>query len=335
MTPNHLWIAGLILSFMAGAALLGAEETKETFGCEANPTGDPMGGGAGYRDIKTTGDFVVKTKDELLAALKAAKPGQVIFTPDGVEMDLTGQTGVYLPQGVTLAGTRGLNGSLGARLFTTDRTTYPLFRTGGYGVRLTGLRFEGPFGERGRVPHYSCFFTISHPNVEVDNCEVYNWNTAGIEAVRGAAKVRVHHCYIHHCQQDGMGYGVVMSECDVYIIANIFDWCRHNIASGGGPGSAYEAAWNLVRPNTQSYHFDVHGGRDRGDGTEIASDWVDIHHNTFEGPARAVWISGVPSQGGEVHHNWFHSESLEKAVKAEANTRVYRNAIGPEKKLTE
>ena len=55
------------------AAIARADDAEETFGCEANPTGDPIGGGSGYREIRTTGDFIVKTKAELLGALKEAK----------------------------------------------------------------------------------------------------------------------------------------------------------------------------------------------------------------------------------------------------------------------
>ncbi len=111
------------------ATIARAQTCEETFGCEANPTGDPVGGGSGYRDIHTTGDFVVRTKAELLGALKEAKAGQVVFVPDCVEIDLSGQRSIRIPGGVTLAGTRGLEGSLGARIFTTLKESYELMRT--------------------------------------------------------------------------------------------------------------------------------------------------------------------------------------------------------------
>ena len=60
------------------ATIARAHDPEETFGCEANPTGDPVGGGSGYRDIHATGDFIVKTKAELLSALKEGKAGQVV-----------------------------------------------------------------------------------------------------------------------------------------------------------------------------------------------------------------------------------------------------------------
>jgi hypothetical protein len=321
-------------SVVVCVAMASAQESKETFGCEANPTGDPIGGGPGYRDIHTTGDFVAKTKPELLGALKKAKAGQVVFVPDGVEIDLTGERGIALPGGVTLAGTRGLNGSSGARIFTALKQSHGLMQTAGYNVRLTGLRFEGPYGETDRVGFSTRFCSLSHSGAEVDNCEIYNFNVVGLGVAATAINVRIHHNYIHHCTRGGLGYGVSTGSSDVRIIANKFDQCRHHIASGGAPGSGYEAAWNFVGPNAISHHFDMHGGRDRGDSTDIAGDWVHIHHNTFQGRQRHIVIRGVPSQGAEVHHNWFAGPA-EKKVISGGNTRVYRNVYGPNKKLEE
>jgi len=314
-------------------AMACAQDAPETFGCEANPTGDPIGGGPGYRDIKTTGDFVVKTVDELLAAFKDAKPGQVIFIPDGVEMDMTGKQNLAMPAGVTLAGTRGLRGSLGARLFTTLRTTNPLLRASGDDTRVTGLRIEGPYAGPERIPTFAQGLSMAYDNCEVDNCEIYNWNCVGI-GVGGGGTVRIHHNHIHHCQLSGYGYGVATGRANTFIIANIFDWCRHDIASSGSPGDCYEAAWNLVLPNATSHRFDMHGGRDRGDATDIAGDWLHIHHNTFQGAHRAVVIRGVPSQGADIHHNWFAKPAKETVISG-GNTKVYRNVHGPDKKLEE
>ena len=304
----------------------------DTFGCEANPTGNPIGGGAGYKLILTRGDFTVKTKDELLAALKAAKPGQVIFLPHGVEIDLTGLSAITIPGGVTLAGTRGLDASPGARIFTTWRKSHTLMRQVGESVRLTGLRFEGSSGSTEKTAEHSSFLSIGHAGCEVDNCEVYNFNITGISVAQTAIHVRIHHNHIHHCQRSGYGYGVCTGSSDVHIIANKFDYCRHMIASGGQPGCGYEAAWNLVGPNATSHYFDMHGGSDRGDATNIAGDWMDVHHNTFLGTVRAVVIRGVPSQEAVVHHNWLAAATKE-AVYSRGNTRAYQNVCGPGKKL--
>lgn len=86
-------------------------DAEETFGCEANPTGDPVGGGEGYSRILDGGDVTATTAEGLVAALQQAQPGQVIYVPDGVEIDLTEYGTLAIPEGVTLAGSRGRDGS--------------------------------------------------------------------------------------------------------------------------------------------------------------------------------------------------------------------------------
>ncbi len=327
------WALASIASMftLTGTAAGQTSSQNESFGCETNPTGDPIGGGTGYRDVKTGGDFTVRSVAELLSALKNATPGQVVFVPHGIELDLTGHVNLAIPAGITLAGTRGLGDSPGARLFTTQRRTSPLMHTTGVDTRITGLRIEGPYAGPERIPTFASGISLGHDGCEVDNCEVYNWNCIGIRA-GGGGTIRVHHSYIHHCQLSGYGYGVATGGCNAYIMANKFEWCRHHIASSGSPGDSYEASWNLVLPNATSHCFDMHGGSDRGDATDIAGDWIHIHHNTFQGTQRAVVIRGVPSQGATIHHNWF-SQPGGKSVVSGGNTRVYQNVVGPDKQL--
>ena len=309
------------------------QEPGETFGCEANPTGDPIGGGDGYRYVPTTGDFIVRNANEFVAALKQVAPDQVIYVPDGAEVDLTSSGTLTIPAHVTLAGSRGLDGSPGARIFT-KRGTGTMFKSGGDYVRLTGLRFEGPYGGDERIGDSAHFISLGSYGNEIDNCEIYNFNVSGIGVGAGALNVYIHHNFIHHCQRGGLGYGVSTGSSSVYIIANKFEYCRHHIASSGSPGSGYEAAWNYVGPNATSHHFDMHGGSDRGDGTNIAGDWMHIHHNTFEGRHSHVVIRGVPSDGAWIHHNWFSGPTKDR-VRSGGNTHVYRNVYGPEKTLEE
>jgi len=63
---------------------------EETFGAECNPTGDPIGGGKGYRRVVGDAQFRVRTANELLAALQEATAGQVVRVEDGAEIDLEG-----------------------------------------------------------------------------------------------------------------------------------------------------------------------------------------------------------------------------------------------------
>ncbi len=320
---------------VAGAALwASAQNEPPTYGCEPNPTGDPIGGGEGYRDVFASGDHTARTAEEFLAALDWARPGEVIFVPDGVEIDLSGQRGLRLPEGVTVAGTRGLKGSAGTLVYCATLGVNPLLVTAGNDVRLTGLRFRGPFHERDAIPELASLVATQHDATEVDNCEIYDWNYAGVCGRLGASNLQVHHCYIHHCQYQGLGYGVSLDQCDARIAANVFDWCRHHVACTGSPGGSYEAAYNLVLENANSHHFDMHGGADRGDSTDIAGDWIEIHHNTFRSAdQRAVVIRGIPSQGARVHHNWFAAPP-DQTVASPGNTTVFDNVYGPERTLS-
>jgi len=310
-------------------------DAEENFGAEANPTGSPIGGGKGYRDILTSGDHTARTLAELRAALEKAEPGQTVFIPGDAQIDMSGQPALVLPARVTVASTRGLQGSDGALFFSSISRTRDMFVTDGECVRVTGLRIRGPHPHTARVAINSDGIRVSHFGLEVDNCELSGFSHAAIYAVRGASRVYVHHNFIHRNQQSGLGYGVCINEADVLIEANIFDACRHHIAATGAPGCGYEARYNICRLRATGHLFDMHGGRDRGDGTNIAGDWMNIHHNTFMSKVRSVVIRGVPSQSARIHHNWFHHPTPRNAVSTGGSTRTYRNVFGPERKLIE
>jgi len=121
---------------------------EEPFGAEPNPTGDPIGGGKGYRRLVNEGDYEVKTLDELVSALGKAKAGQVVYIDDRAEIDLTGSQKIVIPAGVTVASGRGKGDSQGALLHSSYLATSPLFSVGGEGVRVTGLRLRGPDQQR-------------------------------------------------------------------------------------------------------------------------------------------------------------------------------------------
>ncbi len=141
----------------------------------------------------------------------------------------------------------------------------------------------------------------------------------------------MHHNYIHHCQYNGLGYGISHNTASSLIEHNLFDYNRHSIAGTGRPGCTYVARHNVELGTSLSHCFDMHGGRDRKDGTDIAGTAIEIYNNTFRAPQTPIVIRGVPEDICDVHHNWFpRHANAGQAVRASESTKVTDNAYGPE-----
>lgn len=339
-----------------------AEIDGVIYGAKPNELG-PIGGAFGYQKTVTGGDFVATTVQGVMDALAKAKPGQTVFIPGNAVLDMTtwivaDKKTLDVPAGVTLASDRGTSGSFGALIFSDELNTRPMIRVRGDGARITGLRLRGPdplmrldfhqrcFGKGGgghtlyyKLPNSDGIQTTAS-RLEVDNCEIMGWSSGGV-SLEGGKDHHVHHNYIHHNQRHGLGYGVVINRAFVLIDYNLFDYCRHYIAGTGRPGSGYEAANNVCLLNANSHLFDMHGGRDRKDGTTIAGTWMKIHHNTFMHPTeRILYIRGIPQESAEFHHNWVYrnyDEPKKKTlVESDGRTKAHDNVYGnPPRKTVE
>ena len=322
-----------------------APDANNIFGAQVNPTKEPIGGGKRYSRIVAKKDYVVKTYDEMLSALKQATVGQVVYITDDAELDLTGKDKVVISESVTLASGRGQDSSQGALLYTNDLAASPMIQADGNNVRVTGLRLRGPDPQRrteqmSQLHAQGRYYSIpnsdgiicEHPGLEVDNCQLWGFSHAAVFLKTGASGAHIHHNYIHHNQRSGLGYGVCLDQADALIEANLFDWCRHHIAGTGRPGTSYEARYNLVLENANSHSFDMHGGADRNDGTDIAGDSILIHHNTFLASSiPAIVLRGRPTRSAEIHHNWFVHQTIQQAViqtNATGNVNIYENKFG-------
>jgi len=318
----------------------------------------PIGGAEGYAGIVSGGDFAVTDLEALVEALSNAKEGQVVFIPGETEIDLT--TFIYIeqlvlevPPGVTLAGDRGHDGSQGALLTSDVLKTPVMIRAAGPNVRVTGLRIRGPNTKRYLDHHRRAFspdggghayyykfptqdgISTEHDALEVDNCDISGFGHAGVRLAKGQGH-HIHHNFIHHCQYNGLGYGISHSTASSLIEYNLFDANRHSIAGTGSPGCSYIARHNLELGVSLSHCFDMHGGRDRKDGTDIAGTSIAIHNNTFRAPQTPVAIRGVPQEQCDIHHNWFPKHATpEEAVRASEKTNVLDNAYGTEPKIAQ
>jgi hypothetical protein len=352
MKASILFLASILAvsCFAEDVGSTSVEVDGVSYGAAADAVGT-IGGGAGYARIVTKGDFIANDLDALLDVLPKAKKDQVVFIPGDAEIDLTAR--IYIeglvvgvPAGVTLASDRGHEGSLGA-LLTSDTLKTPLMiRALGPGVRITGFRIQGPNPKRNLAHHARAFakdgggskyyykfptqngVSTKQDQLEVDNCDISGFGHAGVYLRLGQGH-HIHHNFIHHCQHNGLGYGVSHGTSSSLVEFNLFDSNRHSIAGTGRPGCGYVARHNVELGVSLSHCFDMHGGRDRDDGTEVAGTSIEIHNNTFRAPQTPIVIRGVPQEKCDVHHNWFpqHSKPA-RAVRAAGVTKVFDNAYG-------
>ncbi len=327
------------------------EIDNQVYGAKPDDVG-PIGGRENYKRIIATGDHTVSNAQELIDALKKAKAGETVFITGETEIDMSVRVRaedfvLEIPAGVTLASDRGHNGSAGALIYSDEFKTRPLIQVMGENVRITGLRLRGPdpklrmelhrrsFGEGGGGHEYYYKFPTSdgivtdHSSLEVDNCELYGWSHAAVYLRKGGGH-HIHHNFIHHNQRHGLGYGVSHNLAFSLIEYNLFDSNRHSIAGTGRSPSGYEARHNVVLEHANSHLFDMHGGRDRKDGTNIAGTWMKIYNNTFVAThVRAIVIRGVPEEETLIHHNWFYIPQPGKMViVSDGKTQVRDNLYG-------
>ena len=321
---------------------------SEEVSCERAPLPDASeraawryGGGAGYPDIvhPACADARATGLDELQSALADTQPGDVVYVPNEAAIDLTGES-LCVPEGVTLASSRGQDGSPGALFYTTEMSRTPILRACGDDVRFTGIRVrgedpsqcppewpdecEGDAGPsdpncRDCMPRTVGIEARNIDRVEVDNTEISGWSHAGI-VVRASEDNHVHHSFIHHTQRQGLGYGVVLygdadEPTSVLVERNRFDYNRHAIAASGELVQDYEALDNLVLPHANGHIFDVHGqDENTDDGTPWAGGETLVHGNTILPPDElAVVVRGEPYEGAWVWGNCLARESADDA----------------------
>lgn len=329
------------------------------YGADANPTGDSIGGGAGYSKIVTEGDFVVDNVDELLAAFDAAKSGDVILVAPGASIDISGLTNVEIPPGITLAGNRGQQGAPGPLLFTDATPSQNIVFLVQSNVRITGLRFRGyddnfPDVDYAVRPKSDILcFAVEGDNIEIENCEISNFSRGGVEIYPNGSDVHVHHCHIH----DVHDYPVVVlnkSVPPILIEANIIHWIWHATAGSGAPGTGYEARYNRFirepapdswQPYIGQHAVDMHDYlpvlQERGH--HIAADVLSVHHNSFINNAGSdpsvitsydAAVRGVPRVLAEFYNNIFlHTDPAQAIFHLNGNIWVYNNLYGPQQTL--
>ena len=295
----------------------------DTYGAGTTVDGDTIGGGAGYSDIKITGDHIITSISDFIAHMSGgaseATSGDIVFVPASLTLDFTGLPPYTIPAGVTIASDRGYAGSTGALLKKTQpdvpgqwEAANATLVVGGDGVRVTGCVLEGEMygldswgtypnteDESNEASFCVGVYCADHSGFEVDNNEMRGWAYACVNlhnaGVTASVKPHIHHNYMHHCQNRGEGYGVSCYDGDALIEANLFDYNRHNVTGSGISGEKYEARYNIdlghILP-IGGFQYDVHANENHGsDSLDIAGHTYLIHHNT------AVQGNGVYQKG--------------------------------------
>jgi len=319
-------LAGEVLDFspMTGSysLLLNGEETTayELTGTEPPEpgTGAVLGGGEGYADTVpvSDADYTVDSLSDLKTALSRAGSGDVVYLTSDVNLSER----VTIPNGVTLASDRGINGSSGKRIHTDREFRMIDVKSN---ARITGIEFEGPnerlynWESRNTEPSRGYpagwALNITGSDVEIDNCELAQFAYAGVET-KGYSP-HIHHCFMHHNQVDGLGYGVSISGGHPTIEYCKFNYNRHSVATASGNGGfTIENCW--FGPDSLQHVIDHHGP---GSSTEmvIRNSTVEATHNV-DNPN--YWDPGTPSEALRVRgdgtarrtlieNNWFYHSS--------------------------
>jgi hypothetical protein len=277
----------------------------------------------------SSGVIKVNSLESLIKAIKSVKPGGQIVIASG-KYDITNSPTFIIPSNVKIIGSRGQE--LSTTLISNNYSIKPIFNIIGDNVLIYGLSLQGPDSSIINTPYgnnidvirkqfgatskrtadilkygkgSSGGIFISGKNVTIENCEIANFSNAAI-SVQKDADVKVHHCFIHHNQRYSLGYGIMVSEGNAEIYANIFDFNRHSVASTGLPNSSYNVHDNIFLEHCNGHAIDVHGGKDRGDGTNIAGKLFIIENNTFYNRnCIGIMLRGRPTQQMKVLNNKF------------------------------
>lgn len=342
-----------------GELVLPTAVVDPNYGAESNPTEDVIGGGICYSRLIDHWDYYVADAPNFLAALEEAQPGEIIRLADDAVIDLSGMINLVIPSGVTLSGNRGDCFTRGPLIKNSGMSPGSVWFWVRDNVRITGIRFQGPddlfvnINYELRPSKSAICFAVGEPNVEIDNCEIFQFSRGAVEIYPDGTNVYVHHNFLH----DIHAYPVVTlnrSSLPVLVEANLIYWVWHALAGSGYPGTGYEARYNIMvrQPVPQSWlpyggdhAIDMHPYLpvlvDRGQ--RIAGDELDIHHNTFLSAAASdpsvanspdAFVRGTPRTLAKFYNNRFLNTSPEKAiVHFDGNVFVYNNKYGPEETL--
>lgn len=274
-----------------------------------------VAGGVGHEaDITLAdADVVVADRDSLIDALDSS--AAVIGIEGPTRIDLSGRD--YAISDQTIVSDRGVEGSPGALLYTTDHGDESPAWDGGSNerglltvrgdARISGIRLRGPYHdhydnsdypgyiplddgntyeerEAKRAERYARGIQIQSDTVEIDNCELYGWPNQAINvgSIEIAASPYIHHIYGHDCMMAGEGYVIDIIKGHPTIETSYFNATRHSINGFGFPECGYTLEDCVFGPSMLSHAVDMHCLAENDFGDDLtAGGRVEVRQCTF------------------------------------------------------
>lgn len=277
---------------------------------------------------------VVSTSTQLYDALRNQQPSDVVYVEDDKALDITDWCGTSQSwRGPRIDCVLASNGGLirNRRLlrFSAGRFNYQLHLYG----KMAGIRLEGPDPEVNSGDNEWWTGVVVLGRGMAWNNEAMGWNYGAF--VTHAELAQVTHNDIHHCQRQGMGYGVQMCAGFSLVEANKFDFCRHHITADRGPEVNFKARYNIFGANCTNTLADVHGDTDPGY-TEwpkysAGGEWEICFNDFLQAIRSSVGVRGKPAVMGKVYRNWTHHTAADYAFRQDGpheNMLVYENHYG-------
>jgi hypothetical protein len=272
---------------------------------------------------------VVDDVEALRARIANAKEGEVIVLNPKSVFDFTDKLPLVLKKKIILKGQKSSD-SKERPLFINKKVPYPMISVEADGVVIERIKLEGlqidakkeeiiALNKKGIKGVYQFPVTrgihVKSNNVVIRDCIIKGFSHAAIYA-ENALNLLVEHNMITYNQRWGLGYGVALHlKSTAFITRNHFNFNRHSIAGSGSIGQSYEASYNYFGSNHNDSPLDMHGGKDRGDGTNIAGLTVHIHHNKISDGVNFAFIHrGIAQDKVIFEHNLLSHKDHAKVI---------------------
>ena len=285
----------------------------------------------------------VTSYQSLKNAIEHARPYDTIIIEEGAKIDFTDEKTIVIDKPISLKGDLGYS-KIRPRFISKGKNT--ILKISANDVQVSNINFEGAqrdtkkeeiiaynrrTGTNSGVYQYPVTkgIHVTGHSVTVSGVEISGFSHAGI-FVDGAKSFLVENAKIHHNQRWGLGYGVCLnSNATAKILDSDFDYNRHSIAGSGSPGQSYEAAYNVFGDHHTATPLDMHGGKDRGDGTNIAGHTVNIHNNRIYEVDHYIFIHrGIAQNKVIITRNYLRDTNKPSFI---GYYNVRSSDVGPEK----